>query len=112
MQIFIKTFSGKTIVLDCESDDTIYNVREKIWEKAGVIPCAIYSLKYACKSLENKRIGQTIIKSCSYNNMKSPKNFSTSRRNIKKNDFFNIFKRNSYANQQRPKIVYIYKKKK
>ena len=63
-------------------------------------------------SLENKRIGQTIIKSCSYNNMKSPKNFSTSRRNIKKNDFFNIFKRNSYANQQRPKIVYIYKKKK
>ena len=64
------------------------------------------------KSLENKRIGQTIIKSCSYNNMKSPKNFSTSRRNIKKNDFFNIFKRNSYANQQRPKIVYIYKKKK
>ena len=55
MQIFIKTFSGKTIVLDCESDDTIYNVREKIWEKAGVIPCAIYSLKYVCKSLENKR---------------------------------------------------------
>ena len=55
MQIFIDTFYGKTIVLDCEPNDTIYHIREKIWDKFGAIPCADYSLIYSGKCLHNKR---------------------------------------------------------
>ena len=37
-QIFIKTLTGKTITLDVEGDDTIYNVMCMIQEKEGIPP--------------------------------------------------------------------------
>lgn len=38
MQIFVKTLTGKTITLEVEEKDTIYQVKEKICEKESIPP--------------------------------------------------------------------------
>ena len=76
------------------------------------------------RSLENNRIKQSIIKSCSSNYIKNQGNISSSRINNNKNNILSIYtpiniSKNSYnsyidnykVSQQRPKITYIYKKK-
>jgi len=52
MQIFVTTLSGKTITLDVEPKDTLYNVKTKIWGKEG-IPREQQQLLLAEKQLEN-----------------------------------------------------------
>ena len=52
MQIFVKTITGRTIVLDAESSDSVRCIKEKILDKNG-IPIDSQRLVFSGKPLED-----------------------------------------------------------
>jgi len=54
MQIFVKTLTGKTIVLNVGAFETVEKLKDKIQDREG-IPATLQRLIYAGKLLEDKR---------------------------------------------------------
>ena len=54
MQIYIKTIRRKTLTIDIESSDTIFNLKTKIQEKEG-FPANVQKLIFNGKLLEDKK---------------------------------------------------------
>jgi ubiquitin len=50
MQLFVKTTTGKTITVEVEAVESIFNVKEKVFDKEGV-PAAQQKLIYQGKEL-------------------------------------------------------------
>jgi ubiquitin len=55
MQIFMKTFTGRTITLDAEQSDTVAILKSKLSEKEG-IPADSQRMVFAGKNLEDSRM--------------------------------------------------------
>ncbi|VDO03463.1 unnamed protein product [Rodentolepis nana] len=53
MQLLLKRFDGSTLALNCDANNTVYDVKRQIESREG-IPCSLQSLSYGGSFLNNE----------------------------------------------------------
>lgn len=93
MQLFIKTLTGRTITVDCERDDTVFDVKLRIEDKEG-IPVDQILLIFLGEKMEGLFVEETKEKEEKNRNQKKKEENKEKRKTQEKKERIKIRKEN------------------